>query len=268
METFFFWVSKLAWIIVKPDNLLLISIIIVLVLLWTKSYLVATRLLTFIVFCMLIIAFMPLGNLLLYPLETRFETNPVIPKHIDGIIVLGGAAEPKKSRVWNQIQLNEAAERYSMFQYLAKQYPEAKLIFTGGTGYLLNQADKEAEVAKSYFHKLGMDTSRIVFERESRNTYENGVYSKKIVQPKSTENWILITTAWHMPRSVGIFCNLGWAVIPYPVDHSTYYEENLLIDFDLNKNLKGLSIAIKEWIGLTVYYLTGKTTNLLPNKCN
>lgn len=150
---------------------------------------------------------------------------------------------------------------------MARQYPKAKLIFTGGTGSLTNQKYKGADVAKKLFQQQGFDTARISFERQSRNTYENVIYSKELVKPIKNENWILITTGWHMPRSVGIFCKANWSVIPYPVDHQTNKGDLFRIDFDLADNLKTLKTAIKEYMGLFAYYFSGKTTSLFPNKC-
>ncbi len=267
MDTLFFWFSKVAWLIIKPDTILLILTIAVLFFLWRKSYDIAKNLLTLIILGMLIIAFIPVGSILLNPLETRFKTNPVLPKNIDGIIVLSGAVDVKKSRLWNQTQFGNAAERYMMFLKLAKEYPQSKLVFTGGTGSLLSQQYKEADEAELFFNAHGLNISRVIFERESRNTYENTIFSKKLVQPSTGENWVLITTAWHMPRSVGIFCKQAWSVIPYPVDHLSKPNGNLYLEFDFSEHLLDLSIAIKEWIGLTAYYLTGKTSSLFPQSC-
>ncbi len=151
---------------------------------------------------------------------------------------------------------------------LGRQYPEAKLVFTGGTGSLTGQEYKAAGVAKVLFEQQGLDLSRITFERESRNTYENALLTKKLVQPDKGETWLLITTAWHMPRSVGIFCKQQWPVIPYPVDHATDPDDLFSIRFSLAGNLRNLNIATREWIGLFAYYLTGKTAKLFPTRCD
>ena len=143
----------------------------------------------------------------------------------------------------------------------------AKLVFTGGSSSLSKQQHKSADVAMKLFSLLGFDTNKVIFEREARNTYENVIYSKKLIQPQKGEKWIAITTSWHMPRSVGIFCKAGWPIIPYPVDHQTNKEQLFSIDFSLLSNMSSLKTAIKEWLGLLAYYITGKTTSLLPEKC-
>ena len=267
MDTLFFFVSKIIWIIVSPDSLLLILIIFSLVLLYLDKQKQAKILLSIVSGLLILISFFPIGEWLLYPLETRFQTNPVLPDKVAGIVVLSGSENTVLSPQWQQVELGDATERDLMFLTLGRKYPEAKLLFTGGSGSLLEQKDKAADIAKKLFKQLNFDVTRIIFEKESRNTYENAIYSKKIVEPVKNENWILITTGWHMPRSVGIFCKAEWPVIPYPVDHQTNKDNLFRISFNLSNNLRMLKIAIKEWLGLFAYYLSGKTTSFFPEKC-
>ncbi len=267
MDSLFFYFSKIIWLLISPDSLFLILIILSLVLLYVGKEKHAKNILTAATMLLIIISLFPLGSWLLSPLESRFQTNPVLSDKIDGIIVLSGAENAELSHVWQQIELGSAAERDLTFLLLAKRYPNAKLIFTGGTGSLTKQKFKAADVAKDLFTQQGFDIQRIQFERESRNTYENVIFSQQLVKPKQNEKWLLITTAWHLPRSVGIFCKAGWPVIPYPVDHQTNKDNVVIINFDLANNLAVFKTAIKEWLGLFAYYLSGKTTALLPDKC-
>lgn len=267
MDTLFFYISKLTWLLVSPDSLLLVLIILSLVLLNVGKTKLAKFILSTASGFLIIIAFFPVGEWLLYPLESRFQTEPSLPDKVDGIIVLSGAENAELSHTWNQVELNAAVERDLTFIILGKQYPNAKHIFTGGSGSLTKQEYKGADVAKQLFEKLSFDTTKIIFERKSRNTYENIIYSKDLVKPKKNENWVLITTGWHMPRSVGIFCKAEWPVIPYPVDHQSNKENLFRIDFDLANNLHELKTAIKEWLGLFAYYISGKTTSFLPKQC-
>ncbi len=267
MDTLFFYLSKLLWLIISPDSLLLLLIILSLILFYIGKNKLAKKMLSITSGILLFIAFFPIGEWLLYPLESRFQTNPVLPEKIDGIIVLSGAEDAELSHVWGQVELGSAAERDLTFISLAQRHPQAKLVFTGGSGSLTKQQFKGADIAEQLFKQLGFNTDKILFERESRNTYENAIFSKKLIKPVKNENWILITTSWHMPRSVGIFCKEEWPVIPYPVDHQTNKNELFKINFSLAENLLGLKIAIKEWLGLFAYYISGKTPALLPNKC-
>lgn len=191
--------------------------------------------------------------------------NSSLPSRIDGVVVLGGSISPHLSSVWEQPQLNGASERLTSFLDLAIRYPNAKLLFTGGSGSLTQTEFREADVVDEVFYQLGFVNHNIQFERESRNTYENAVFSKAMMVPAEGENWVLVTSAFHMPRAVGAFCRQQWPVIAYPVD---YYSEkgNLLrLDFGLESNLGLLNLAIREWIGLLAYRLTGKTNNLFPS---
>ena len=267
MDTIFFYLSKIIWAFISPDNLLLILILATLTLLFLKKYKTATKLLTFISIILIIIAFLPVGKWMLYPLETRFQTNPALPEKVDGIIVLSGAEAASLSSVWNQVELGGAVERSLYFLSLAKKYPKAKLVFIGGSGSLLEQNLKEADVAKKLYQQQGFDTNRIIFERKSRNTFESAINGTKLIRPVKNEKWLLITTAWHMPRSASVFCKAGWPVIPFPVDHSVNKDNLFAIEFNLSANLQALKKAIKEWVGLLAYYVTGKTTAIYPQSC-
>lgn len=253
--------------VTAPDSLLLILLVIVWMLLWCGKNRSAKRLLGFLVVILLIVALFPVGEWVLYPLEKRFPANPVLPQKIDGIIVLSGPENANLSSQWNQAELGDATERLFAFQALARRYPEAKLVFTGGSGSMAYQGHKGSDVAKMLFKQQGMNSSPVIFESESRNTYENAVFSKVLAKPVSGENWILITSAYHMPRSIGVFCRAGWPMIPYPVDHYTWPENLFRVDLELADHLRILGMGIKEWLGLVVYYVTGKTTALFPMSC-
>jgi len=268
MEPMFFWISKLAWMMIAPDNLLLFLLLIAWILLRRGAYRPATWLLGCVTIVLMSVALFPVGEWLLYPLEIRFPANPKLPDRVDGIIVLSGSENAVLSNLWHQVELRDSAEREIAFLELAGRYPKAKLVFTGGSGSMIHQDDKAADVAEKLFDKLGFDSSRVTFERNSRNTFENAMLSKELVRPHPGQTWILVTTAWHMPRSVGIFCKAGWPVIPYPVDHWTKPGKLLRIDLDLSGHLRDLVIGAREWVGLLAYYVSGKTTVLIPHYCD
>ena len=267
MDTLFFWLSKLIWLIISPDSLLLLLILLSFALLLLGKNRIAKRLLGFVCAVLLVIAFLPLHKLLLYPLETRFVTNPQLPQTIDGIIVLSGAENTYLSAAWGQVELNYMVERNLAFLALAREYPDAKLVFTGGSGSLTGQEFKQADVAEELFRQQGLDLDRVVFERHARNTYENALLTERLIQPRAGENWILVTTAWHMPRSVGAFCKQQWPVVRYPGDHATTPGSLISVSLALAEHLSALNTGVKEWIGLFAYYLTGKTTALFPSLC-
>lgn len=258
MDSFFFYAAKLAWLLVSPGNLLVLLLCLSLLLQYRKAFRAALILQTFLCILVLPVAFLPVGEWLLFPLENRFPSNPQLPEQVTGIIVLSGGEKAIVSEAWNQVELNEGAERNLAFLHLARRYPCARLIFTGGSGSLTMQQHKEADVARRLFREQGLDEGRVVFERNSRNTYENGLFSRELVRPKAGENWILVTTAWHMPRAVGVFRKLGWNVLAYPVDHRGRKHDLLRLEFDFSGNLDLLGVGLKEWLGLAVYYVAGK----------
>ena len=150
------------------------------------------------------------------------------------------------------------------FVHLARLYPEARLVFSGGSGLVQEQDLKEAEVARLLFERLGIDGARVVYEDRSRNTWENAVFSKQLVSPDPDERWLLVTSAIHMPRAVGIFRRIGWPVIPYPVDFALVSEAPPVVSLDLLDGLLLLNAATCEYLGLLAYRLLDRTSALFP----
>jgi uncharacterized SAM-binding protein YcdF (DUF218 family) len=163
------------------------------------------------------------------------------------------------------VALNEAAERLTVAADLARRYPDLRIIFTGGSASLIFDDGIEAEFAGRAFESLGVAPARIVLEDRSRNTVENALFSKAIAQPKPGERWLLLTSAYHLPRAVGVFRQAGFAVEPYPVDWRTAGTEDALRPFaTLGDGLRRTDTAVREWVGLAAYWLTGKTSQLFP----
>lgn len=268
MDTLFFLVSKIGWAIISPDSLIVllgVAAWLSLVFGWQK---LSRRLLAYCAFLLLFIGFLPVGEWLISPLENRFVANAALPARVDGIVVLGGAISPRLSNVWQQAELNGSADRLSNFLYLANLYPSAQLVFTGGNGSISEQEFKAADMARVLFDQLDLAERAIIYESESRNTYENALNSKTLVSPRTEENWLLVTSGFHMPRSIGVFCAQQWALQPYPVDHYSMKDDLLRLNFDFAGNLATLGIAIREWVGLVAYRVTGKTGQFLPGDQN
>ncbi|MGL4438397.1 MAG: YdcF family protein [Bosea sp. (in: a-proteobacteria)] len=262
----FFHASKLFWFFAAPTNALVLLALLGALLLFTRFARPARWLVLFSCAGLLFAAMSPLPYWLMRPLEDRFPkvtmTGPV-----DGIIVLGGAIGTARGMT----SMNDAAERLTDSAALALKYPGARLVFTGGDGSLLSntpdgEAKTEADAARLFYMSLGIPASQIIIEDRSRNTRENAIFTKPLLDQKPGQRWLLITSAWHMPRSVGIFRRTGIDVIPYPVDFAT---RGIARDYrQLNRGFShGLSLtdlAVKEWIGLVVYRLAGYTDSLLP----
>ncbi|MBF0560841.1 MAG: YdcF family protein [Alphaproteobacteria bacterium] len=255
-----FAISKILWCFLEPGDLFLIGLGIAVVSAWLwpiKSRYVVTGLAVIA----LIVAFLPFSEAFIGSLENRFPQPSVLPAEVDGIIVLGGFANPEIMAARGQPTLNQDAGRLIAFIELAHRYPKAKLVFTGGSGALLRQDLKEAPVVRALMEQVGFDSHRVIFENESRNTYENAIMSKALVQPAPGSRWVLVTSAWHMPRSVGVFRAAGWPIIPYPVSYNTPSHLERL-QFRLGLDLAG--IVLHEFVGMIAYRLMGRTDVFFP----
>ncbi len=255
-----FVLSKILTPLTEPDLLLLAFLAIGLLLGWTRWRRVGRKIALIVTTLFLVVAFLPVADWALAPLETRFPLLRDLPPHVDGIIVLGGAINAELSARYGIPSLNEHAERMTRFVALARRYPAAKLVFSAGSASIFPHHPTEADGARLLFSELGLDPSRVIFENRSRNTYENAIFSKALAEPKPGEVWILVTSASHMPRSVGIFREVGWPVIPSPVAYKTGgpYEVKLAAHF------LRLDLAMHEWVGLVAYRLLGRTDALFP----
>jgi uncharacterized SAM-binding protein YcdF (DUF218 family) len=209
------------------------------------------------------VAALPFGEWAAAPLEARFPAVATLPPRVDGVVVLGGAIDTEASVAHGQVALNDAAERLTAAAMLARRHPEAKLVLSGGNGEILGGPATEASLMADLLAGLGVDRGRLVLEDRSRNTYENAVDSKALVQPEPGEAWLLVTSAAHMPRAMGCFRHVGWAVTAYPVDYHT--GRALTPDrFELGDDLSLLDHAVREWAGLVAYRVMGRIDTLFP----
>jgi len=168
------------------------------------------------------------------------------------------------SKNLNQTAISGAVERITVSARLALTHPHAKLIFTGGSGTIRNQDVREADYAAEVFASLGVPPARLTLEREARNTWENAKYTMELAAPKPGETWVLVTSAFHMPRAIGAFRRVGWEMIAYPVDFNAARDIPFPGPLDFTAGLKDLSHAGHEWIGLIAYWLTGKNSAAFP----
>lgn len=214
---------------------------------------------------LLILGFSPLPTILSAPLETRFPPYNEDGQPPDGIIVLGGSVDENLSGVLGRVTLADAAERLTAPIALRRLYPKARIVFTGGTAALRGSQYTEAGTVQKFWREVGLDQGDILYEDKSRNTFENAVFTRDLVKPQPGERWLLVTSAMHMPRSVGIFRKTGFPVIAYPVDFRTAGEVfNFALPRHASRNLSLAEFATHEWIGLAAYWLTGKTDTLFP----
>jgi uncharacterized SAM-binding protein YcdF (DUF218 family) len=262
-----FVLSKLVGALTDPATVFVVLMAASWLLMLSRSFVRAgRRLMGGLLAVILVLAVIPVESAVMTALENRFP-QPDLPHRVDGIIVLGGSINPVISAARGQVSLNSAATRLTALIPLAKRYPEARMIFTGGSGTLLSQEFKEAGYAKEFYRQISFDPERIIFEDQSRNTRENALFSKDIMMPKPGETWLLITSAFHMPRSVGCFRAIGWPVIAYPVDYGTTGRDEFGwadLRFSAAAGLGGLRPILHEAVGLLGYRLLGWTESILP----
>ncbi len=264
METLFWVAAKIFWLIASPDKLLFILFVVGTGLLWTQRQALGKKILAVAASLLMLFALLPLDSLLLKPLENRFPQPDPMPENVAGIVVLGGAEMSHITAARNQASFTEAGERLTASVALARRYPKARLVHTGGIGNMAKQHLSSTETARKLFTELGLDLDRVQFESNSRNTIENAKNAYALAKPKPEETWLLVTSASHIPRAVGVFRNIGWNVLAYPVDYDS--SGSLTADWAWpGLSRVGLvSSALHEWAGLFIYRITGKTQELLP----
>lgn len=249
----FFVISKIFWWLIQPLHVLIIAQLSGLVCLWRNRSQLGRWIFVVSTAAIAAITMLPLPEMLIRPLEQWVKRPVHLPDKIDGILLLTGGQRPILTHAYGQPI--GGFETAVPFAALARRYPDAKLVVSGGSGELTPGPMSEAAVVKMFFAEQGMDPGRLILEDKSRNTYENGVFAKKLVQPKLGEIWVLITRAHHMPRAMGVFQKIGWDVIPYPADYRAFPDSGQIGG---DEGISMLDAALHEWIGLAAYWSTGR----------
>jgi uncharacterized SAM-binding protein YcdF (DUF218 family) len=173
-----------------------------------------------------------------------------------GVIVLGGAVgHPDSFLAHGQVPLGEAAERMTVPVGLMRKHPHLQLIFSGGEGRLLTTGTTESVLAQAFYEEQGLDMRRVTFEDGSRTTRENAQQVAQLLGKACAEPWLLVTSAWHMPRALAEFEAVGCAVTPYPVDFRTG-ASTAWTEYSLAYSLVRWQVALHEWLGIAAYRLT------------
>jgi uncharacterized SAM-binding protein YcdF (DUF218 family) len=261
----FFILSKVLGVFASLSNLVIGLGLLGVLLLGTRLARVGRFLTVASLIALAVIGLSPLGNMLIIPLEQRFPPWDDTRGPPDGIVVLGGAITPDVSAARGEVALNEAAERVTAAVALARRYPAARIIYSGGSAALIFPEGNEAASAVRLFESLGIPQARIIAEEQSRNTVENAVFSMLLAMPQPGERWLLVTSGYHMPRAMGVFRRAGFPVEAYPVDWRTRGPQDALRPFStLGRGLERADTAMREWVGLLVYWLTGRSAVLFP----
>lgn len=260
MDTLFFIASKLIGALLRPDTWIVLALAVIVLALVMNRRRLALWAGGVSLGLLVALAILPLGDLLLQPIERTYPAHPPLDR-VDGIIVLGGGENARASAYWSQMQLNEGGERYTAALALARRFPEARLLFTGGSGALRDLAGaetSEANMAGRFFLDQGVSPGRLLLEGQSRNTAENARLSLALAAPKPGETWVLVTSAFHMPRALRSFEAAGWTgLVAWPVDYRTSAFADG-IGWNLTRNLLVLNTAIREQVGQIAYRLLGR----------
>lgn len=259
MDGWFFIASKTLGVFARVETWLVIGLLAALVaglrgrqrqsLTWVAAVLVALAGLT---------AF-PLAEPLMRALEVTYPADPALGR-VDGIIVLGGAEHLGPHARWGGLATNEAGERLIAGLDLARRFPEAKLIYTGGTAGLLQNRNPglPSRMVADFWAEMGIPQTRIVLEGLSRSTAENATFTRDLIKPQPEQHWVLVTSAWHMPRAMETFARAGWTdLTPWPVDFRSYGSA-FRFEWRLDDHIVQLDTALKEWVGRMAYWVAGK----------
>ncbi len=260
-----FTAAKLVGLVSDPGNLILLLFLAGAALWFTRWRRMAVRLAAAGVAAYIALTVLPVGDWLLLPLEERFPRPAMLPERIEGIVVLGGMIDPEVSSARGQPQVNEGGDRILAMVELARRFPQARLVFTGGAGTLFDRQHREADYAQILLPRLGVPAERVLFERNSRDTYENAAMSAEIVRPQRDAVWLLVTSARHMPRAMGVFRKQDWRVVAWPVDYATSGRMPWRPWPRAEAaGLRHLGWALHEWLGLAAYRILGRTDALFP----
>ncbi|ODT82796.1 MAG: hypothetical protein ABS76_07000 [Pelagibacterium sp. SCN 64-44] len=260
----FFALSKAFWLFAQPMSLVLLLVLAGIVLLALNRRRGALIALMLAVLVQAGLGYTSLGYLLIAPLEDRFAVPEPPPEQAGAIVMLGGATLARPSTARQIAELNDAGDRLTTTLWLAGRYPEAPVLLSGGGGFLAGETESEAETVRRFLLDHGVDAARLVLETESRNTAENAAFTRDMLRGRNGPI-ILVTSAFHMPRSVGLYRAEGIEVVPWPTDYRSTGREGLALDLaNPNHNLDTATTALREWLGLLAYSLTGRIPELLP----
>jgi uncharacterized SAM-binding protein YcdF (DUF218 family) len=239
-----FVATKIVEMVLQPGNFIVLLFAIGVALCWTRHFRLGRILATIAAIVAVALLLLPVDQWLAHPIESRGPTT--IPAHVDGIVILGG----------NMANLVEGAT-------VAHRYPNATVVYTGGSVYLFGE-DGAADYAAETLRGLGVGRDRLVIERQSQTTYENLLFSKRLLAPKKGQVWLLIASAIHMPRALAVARRLGWPMTPWPSENITDESNQAYWLFSFVKTAYNLGSVLHEYESLVAYRLEDKTDTMFP----
>jgi uncharacterized SAM-binding protein YcdF (DUF218 family) len=265
----FFIASKIFWMLASPIDLLLAGAFVGVLLGYGRHARFGRALALAAILILVAAATLPVGLILIAPLEDRFPPPTADLPQPEGIIVLGGAIDDMASAARNETVFDEGGERLTEVVLLARRYPRARIVYTGGSAALMGATSTEALQARIFMSEMGVAPERVTIEDKSRTTFENARLTAAIVHPEPSQRWIIVTSAFHTPRAMGVFEKAGFHPIAYPVAFRTpggKGDPRMILD--PAKNLQIFQFALHEWIGLAAYWASGRIDHLFPGPGN
>ncbi|MFS8115418.1 ElyC/SanA/YdcF family protein [Rhizobium jaguaris] len=257
--------SKLVWIFGQPLSLAFFFGVLALIgsLLHRRVIAIVSTFLSVLI--LFVALYTTTGAYIVQGLEERFPHPAGDPADLKCMIVLGGATQNEVTTARGGYELDSAGDRLIETLRLAQKFPQARIVVSGGDGSISGKYEGDAVISERFFVALGLPKDRLVEDTTSRTTFENAVNTKELLAKNGLSGCLLITSGFHMPRSVGIFRKQGIDFIPWPVDYRSTGKETLGLDVtqpSLNAQL--LATGVREWIGLVGYYAVGRTSALYP----
>lgn len=248
---------ELLWTLLQPSTVLVLLVVAALLATWARWTALAATLLTAYLVAVAAVVLLPVGEWLGAPLETRVAAAP-LPARADGIVVLGGAVDWRVTRERGQLSLNAAGERVAAAAALAQRYPQARLVVTGSFADAFANDFRATATDASLFFGPAFAGRSVTYLGEARSTYEDALLALEAAAPRAGETWLLVTSAWHLPRAHGTFRALGWTLHPVPVDFRTTGELRVAPSWDVAATLSDLDRLVREWGAIAVYRREGR----------
>ncbi len=260
-----YYASKIFWLAAQPLSLALLLVVFGLLaglLRWKRMRTAANIFAAVLLFVTL---FTSTGSVLLQVLEDRIPRADLPAGGPGCVIMLGGGVEAEVIAARGGFEMNQAGDRFIETLRLAREFPAARILISGGDGSFSGSYEGDAAVATRFFEAFGVPADRLIRETESRTTFENVENTKALLAANGLDRCLLVTSAFHMPRSVGLFRKLDIDVSPWPTDFRTTGQAGLAFDFSQpSTNSQLMTTALREWTGLLAYYLAGRTHALFP----
>lgn len=257
--------SKIIWIVGQPSSLAFIFCLFALVAIFKRQRILSFLLILTPAVILFIAQFTTAGAVMVQALENRFPRPPSDPTSLECLVVLGGGFANDVDTQRGGYEVNDAGDRFIEVIRLAKKYPSMRIIVSGGDGFITGGYLGDAIIAERMFTNFGIDKGRTLQDETSRTTFENAINTKRLLDSNGLSHCLLVTSGFHMPRSVGIFRKLGIDVVPWVTDYRSIGNEHLRLDISQPEaNASLLAIATKEWIGMVGYYFAGRTSSLYP----